>query len=247
MSGRGPGPGVLAGAAAVAGLLALGSLGLGWAEVVLDDPLGAAGDVRTTVLPGRQVAPVVAALVPAAVGLCVVALLLRGRWRLLGLVPAVVVALAGAAGSATALAGGGERSPTAGPVLGAVLCLVLAGLAAVAAWRAGRGGRSWGRGQGRGRMSSGPTEGGRDAVPADGSGTGQPATVEPATVEPTSSGTATAGTVAARPPAGRASADRGPARDPRADGSRERTMWDALDAGEDPTAEPRDTGGAPGR
>jgi hypothetical protein len=154
-----PGP-PAAGATAVS-LLALASLGLTWARRTTEGPLGGAGDAATEALVGRDLAPVVAALVPAVTALAVVALLLRGRWRLVALVPATLVA-----GTAAALALEARRVPTvpgerwevtAVPGLAVALCALAAALTALAAVATLRGPAHAARGSGggSGRASGG--------------------------------------------------------------------------------------------
>ncbi|MFC5382424.1 Trp biosynthesis-associated membrane protein [Aquipuribacter nitratireducens] len=184
-------PAPLSAAAAVAALLALATLGLTWVRRSTAGPLGEAGAATTESLTGREVSPLTAALVPAVLGLAVVALLLPGRWRLVGLVPAGLAAVGAGLGAAVAAAaadGGRTGAPEVGvevtpvpwlAVAACVLVVLLAGAAAVAAWR--------------------------PVVPA----------APPTRAAPT----------AAPGHAPEAAPD-------------ERALWDALDAGEDPTAPP---------
>lgn len=123
-----------------AALLALSTLGLTWVERAVEGPLGSAGGSRLEQLSGRDVAPLVAALVPGVTAVVVVGLLLRGRWRVL---PLLLASLgAGAAGlSAAAVAVAGDPqggTTTAAPVVAGLACLVAACCAAgaaVLAWR----------------------------------------------------------------------------------------------------------------
>lgn len=120
---------------AVAALLALSTLGLTWWSRTVQGPLGDAGATQVEQLSGREVAPLVAALVPGVTAVVVVSLLLRGWWR----VGALVVAALGA-GAATLSAGGtalGGRtdgaSTTAVPLIATLACLVVAVCAVLAA------------------------------------------------------------------------------------------------------------------
>ncbi len=131
---------------AAAALLALSTLGLTWVRRDASGPLGEASAAQVEALSGRDVAPLVAALVPGTAAVVVVALLLRGWWRAGALTVAAVAGVV-AAGSAVAVllpGGAGEQGEvTLVPAVAALACLVTAGgallgvLAAVAARRAG--------------------------------------------------------------------------------------------------------------
>lgn len=101
---------------AAAALLALSTLGLTWVRRSVEGPLGDAGGAQAEVLSGRDVAPVVAALVPGVAAVVVVGLLLRGRWRVAALTLAAVgagVAAVASAGAVLAPAtAGSETTPT---------------------------------------------------------------------------------------------------------------------------------------
>ncbi|MGJ7452523.1 Trp biosynthesis-associated membrane protein [Aquipuribacter sp. MA13-13] len=125
---------------AAAALLALSTLGLTWVSRTVEGPLGDAGAAQVEQLSGRDVAPLVAALVPGVTAVVVVALLLRGWWR----VGALAVAAVGA-GAATLSAGafalGGQpdaSTTTAVPLVATLACLLVTGCAVTAAVGAGR-------------------------------------------------------------------------------------------------------------
>ena len=119
-------PAAVGGAAA---LLALSTLGLTWVRRSVEGPLGKASAAQVEALSGRDVAPVVAALVPGTAAVVVVALLLRGWWRAGALVVGALSALGAAAAAAGVLlpgAAGQDATTTATPAVAAVSCLLAA-------------------------------------------------------------------------------------------------------------------------
>jgi len=111
-----------------AALLALSTLGLTWVRRSVEGPLGAAGVAEVEVLTGRDVAPLVAALVPGVTAVVVVGLLLTGRWRVAALALAAVGAAAAAvaAGAAGLGAADSASTVTATPLVAAAACGVVA-------------------------------------------------------------------------------------------------------------------------
>ncbi len=97
-AGRAPRPGrsavLPAAVGAAAAMLALSTLGLTWLSRTVQGPLGDAGASEVEQLSGREVAPLVAALVPGVTAVVVVALLLRGWWRVGALACLVVTVCA---------------------------------------------------------------------------------------------------------------------------------------------------------
>jgi hypothetical protein len=128
-------PPALPGLLGVAGaLLALSTLGVTWLRRRAEGPLGAAGDVQAELLSGRDVAPLVAALLPGVAAVVAVGLLLRGAARVVALALAAVGA--GAAGvSAAGVALGTEpgTTVTAAPWVAVVACALVAVGAAASA------------------------------------------------------------------------------------------------------------------
>lgn len=125
-----------AGLGAAAALLALSTVGLTWVTRTVEGPLGAAGTAELQQLPGREVAPVVAALVPGVAAVVVVALLLRGAWRVTALVLAGLGAAAAAVAAARFAFGGDPDggTTTAVPAVALLACLVVVACAGAAAW-----------------------------------------------------------------------------------------------------------------
>ena len=114
---------------AAAALLALSTLGLTWVRRSVEGPLGQASAEQVEALSGRDVAPVVAALVPGTAAVVVVALLLRGWWRAGALVVGALSALWAAVSAAGVLLPGGagpDATSTATPAVAAVACLLAA-------------------------------------------------------------------------------------------------------------------------
>jgi len=114
---------------AAAALLALSTLGLTWVRRSVQGPLGEASAAQVEALSGRDVAPVVAALVPGTAAVVVVALLLRGWWRAAALLVGALAAVGAAVAAAAVMLPGGAgegATTTATPAVAALACLLAA-------------------------------------------------------------------------------------------------------------------------
>lgn len=202
-----------AAAGAAAALLALSTLGLTWVRRSVEGPLGEAGAAQVEQLTGREVAPVVAALVPATAAAVVLALLLRGRWRAVALALGAVSALGAGVAALGPVLGtpAGQGRTTAVPLLAATACLVAAASALVGVVLTLRA-----PGADPDGATAGP-DAGTTAAPGDHTGTAS------------GPGTAAGGVTAAGP--GTAAGGDGA----RAGGADHSSLWHALDEGRDPT------------
>jgi hypothetical protein len=124
-------PGLLGAAGA---LLALSTLGLTWVRRSVEGPLGDAAAAQAEALSGRDVAPLVAAVVPGVAAVVVVGLLLRGTLRVLALsLASLGAALAALAAVDVALTPVPGDAVTTVPWVSGLACALVAVAAATAA------------------------------------------------------------------------------------------------------------------